>query len=267
MFVTANAGSGKTKVLVDRIARLLLEGSKPSAFLCITYTKAAAAEMQRRLFERLGGWCVADDATLAHELKKLGAPKRRSRHARARCSRKRSKRPAACKIQTIHAFCERLLARFPLEAGVPPGFDIADEARAAALVGGSTRRGGARRRTRRATPSAASPSASTAITSKVCSIASRCAAPSSTASRKQHQGELFAAHALRDRHGVSADAEDYTRAFLARWRLERTPRRRATLCEGSANDCKTGERLRAVLDCVERDDEPRGDAAPASRSR
>ena len=53
VFVTANAGSGKTKVLVDRIARLLLQGGKPSSFLCITYTKAAAAEMQRRLFERL----------------------------------------------------------------------------------------------------------------------------------------------------------------------------------------------------------------------
>src|SRR4029079_9467862 len=73
VFVTANAGSGKTKVLVDRIARLLLEGSKPSAFLCITYTKAAAAEMQRRLFERLGGWCVASDERLAADLKELGA--------------------------------------------------------------------------------------------------------------------------------------------------------------------------------------------------
>ena len=68
VFVTANAGSGKTMVLVDRIARLLLEGSQPSAFLCITYTKAAAAEMQRRLFERLGWWCVADDAKLADEI-------------------------------------------------------------------------------------------------------------------------------------------------------------------------------------------------------
>ena len=56
VFVTANAGSGKTKVLIDRVARLLLQGGSPSAFLCITYTKAAAAEMQRRLFERLGGW-------------------------------------------------------------------------------------------------------------------------------------------------------------------------------------------------------------------
>jgi len=64
VFVRANAGSGKTKVLVDRIARLLLDGFEPSAFLCITYTKAAAAEMQRRLFERLGAWCVADDGKL-----------------------------------------------------------------------------------------------------------------------------------------------------------------------------------------------------------
>src|SRR5690606_29682698 len=128
VFVTANAGSGKTKVLVDRIARLLLEGSKPSAFLCITYTKAAAAEMQRRLFERLGGWCVADDKSLAAELEKLGAnaadlPRARALFAQA------LETPGGLKIQTIHAFCERLLARFPLEANVPPGFDIADEAR------------------------------------------------------------------------------------------------------------------------------------------
>src|SRR5688572_33434411 len=83
VFVTANAGSGKTKVLVDRIARLLLDGAKPSAFLCITYTKAAAAEMQRRLFERLGAWCVADDATLAKELAELGAPNANLGAARA----------------------------------------------------------------------------------------------------------------------------------------------------------------------------------------
>ncbi|MBC7768074.1 MAG: UvrD-helicase domain-containing protein [Phycisphaerales bacterium] len=132
VFVTANAGSGKTKVLVDRIARLLLQGSKPSAFLCITYTKAAAAEMQRRLFERLGAWCVADDATLAKELKDLGAPEAELSRARALFAQA-LETPGGLRIQTIHAFCERLLARFPLEAGVPPGFDIADEARAAAL--------------------------------------------------------------------------------------------------------------------------------------
>ncbi|MEJ0058393.1 MAG: double-strand break repair helicase AddA [Terricaulis sp.] len=139
VFVTANAGSGKTKVLVDRIARLLLAGSRPSAFLCITYTKAAAAEMQRRLFERLGAWCVADDATLSKELMALagkGAPTPTAKDlgdARALFARA-LETPGGLRIQTIHAFCERLLARFPLEAGVPPGFDIADEARAAALL-------------------------------------------------------------------------------------------------------------------------------------
>ena len=134
VFVTANAGSGKTKVLVDRIARLLLEGAKPSAFLCITYTKAAAAEMQRRLFERLGAWCVADDATLAADLAKLGANAKNLGAARALFAQA-LETPGGLKIQTIHGFCERLLARFPLEAGVAPGFDIADEARAAALLG------------------------------------------------------------------------------------------------------------------------------------
>ena len=64
-FVTANAGSGKTKTLVDRVARLLLHGARPEAILCVTYTKAAAAEMQRRLFDELGGWAVMADAPLA----------------------------------------------------------------------------------------------------------------------------------------------------------------------------------------------------------
>src|SRR5262249_34071382 len=72
VFVTANAGSGKTKVLIDRVARLLLrEENRPSSFLCITYTKAAAAEMQRRLFERLGRWCVMENAELEEALRDL----------------------------------------------------------------------------------------------------------------------------------------------------------------------------------------------------
>ena len=73
VFVSANAGSGKTKTLVDRVARLLLRGVDPSRILCVTYTKAAAAEMQGRLFERLGGWSVRKDADLAQELAALEA--------------------------------------------------------------------------------------------------------------------------------------------------------------------------------------------------
>ena len=71
VFVTANAGSGKTSTLVDRVARLLLEGVEPGEILCVTYTKAAAAEMQSRLFERLGAWAVMDDAALEQSLADL----------------------------------------------------------------------------------------------------------------------------------------------------------------------------------------------------
>ena len=70
-FVTANAGSGKTKTLIDRVARLLLAGARPETILCVTYTKAAAAEMQRRLYDLLGGWSVCDDASLRDELSRL----------------------------------------------------------------------------------------------------------------------------------------------------------------------------------------------------
>ncbi|MGE0045006.1 MAG: double-strand break repair helicase AddA [Hyphomonadaceae bacterium] len=136
VFVTANAGSGKTKVLIDRIARLLLKGVKPSSFLCITYTKAAAAEMQRRLFDRLGAWCVAADGDLRRELEALtGAPLDDATVAGARALFARAlESPGGLKIQTIHAFCERLLARFPLEAGVPPGFEIADDVSAREML-------------------------------------------------------------------------------------------------------------------------------------
>lgn len=136
VFVTANAGSGKTKVLVDRIARLLLAGAAPASFLCITFTKAAAAEMQRRLFERLGAWCVADDDELTKQLLDLGEPAPDAdRLALARALFARAlETPGGLRIQTIHGFCERLIARFPLEAGVPPGFEIAEEARGSALI-------------------------------------------------------------------------------------------------------------------------------------
>jgi ATP-dependent helicase/nuclease subunit A len=136
VFVTANAGSGKTKVLIDRVARLLLAGGSPSAFLCITYTKAAAAEMQRRLFDRLGAWCVKENEALRKELRELvGADLDDSQLARARALFARAlETPGGLRIQTIHAFCERLLRRFPLEAGAPPGFTIAEEPLIAALT-------------------------------------------------------------------------------------------------------------------------------------
>jgi len=136
-FVVANAGSGKTKVLIDRVARLLLAGSDPSSILCITYTKAAAAEMQRRLYERLGAWSIADDKKLQMQLEALGEADARSPRALSQARRQFARAletPGGLRIQTIHAFCERLLARFPLEAGAPPGFQILDDAGQARLL-------------------------------------------------------------------------------------------------------------------------------------
>jgi ATP-dependent helicase/nuclease subunit A len=138
VFVTANAGSGKTSTLVDRVARLLLEAVQPGEILCVTYTKAAAAEMQTRLFARLGEWAVMDDARLSQSLGDLdGRDAATLTHedlSRARrLFAKALETPGGLKIQTLHAFCEKLLRRFPIEAGVSPGFEVLEDQAALAL--------------------------------------------------------------------------------------------------------------------------------------
>ncbi|MFN2307588.1 MAG: UvrD-helicase domain-containing protein, partial [Paracoccaceae bacterium] len=121
-WLSANAGSGKTRVLTDRVARLLLEGVEPQNILCLTYTKAAASEMQNRLFKRLGGWAMLDEPTLRAQLLELGA-ERIPDLATARTLFARAiETPGGLKIQTIHSFCSSILRRFPLEAGVSPQF-------------------------------------------------------------------------------------------------------------------------------------------------
>jgi ATP-dependent helicase/nuclease subunit A len=138
-FVSANAGSGKTRVLTNRVARLLLNNVSPSSILCITFTKAAAAEMADRLFKLLGGWALADDMTLTKGLNDLGGEEGRMRSP-AELSRARRlfaqalETPGGLKIQTIHSFCESVLKRFPLEAGVPPGFSVIDAPEAKRLA-------------------------------------------------------------------------------------------------------------------------------------
>ena len=128
-WLAANAGSGKTRVLTDRVARLLLHGTRPEQILCLTYTKAAAAEMQNRLFRTLGAWAMLPDGDLWKKLAALGEtdlPSRQLRHARTlfACA---IETPGGLQIQTIHAFCARLLRRFPLEAGVSPQFVEMDD--------------------------------------------------------------------------------------------------------------------------------------------
>lgn len=131
VWLSANAGSGKTKVLTDRVARLLLRGVSPERILCLTYTKAAASEMQNRLFERLGGWAMLPEPELRVKLQELGlAPSELSAPlvSKARTLFARAiETPGGLKIQTIHSFCSGLLRRFPMEAGLPPQFKELDE--------------------------------------------------------------------------------------------------------------------------------------------
>lgn len=130
VWVTANAGSGKTRVLTDRVARLLLQGTPPDHILCLTYTKAAAAEMQNRLFARLGEWSMLADAPLRNALAGLGetAVLDGATLARARTLFARAiDTPGGLRIQTIHAFCAALLRRFPVEAGLSPRFAEMDD--------------------------------------------------------------------------------------------------------------------------------------------
>lgn len=140
VFVAANAGSGKTRVLVDRVIRILLAQPvpRPDKIICLTYTKAAASEMQTRLFERLGAWSVMDDEALVTALDNLdGTPAARSPEFLARARRlfaQALETPEGLKVQTIHAFCERLLRRFPVEAQIAPGYDMIDDQTRAQLV-------------------------------------------------------------------------------------------------------------------------------------
>lgn len=138
VWVEASAGTGKTKVLSDRVLRLLLNGVGPQRLLCLTYTKAAAVEMNTRISERLSKWSVMSEADLEDSLHKLlgseiGNVKQQQEY------KKRARTlfavlldtPGGIKIQTIHSFCQEVLKRFPLEAGVSPYFDILDDESAA----------------------------------------------------------------------------------------------------------------------------------------
>jgi ATP-dependent helicase/nuclease subunit A len=128
-WVSANAGAGKTHVLAQRVIRLLLEGTRPEKILCLTFTKAAAANMANRIFDTLGGWTGLDDAALDKEIAKTGAgaisPKLRRKARQLFASALET--PGGLKVQTIHAFCTKLLQQFPFEANVPAHFSVLEE--------------------------------------------------------------------------------------------------------------------------------------------
>lgn len=133
-WVAASAGTGKTQVLTARVLRLLLDGARPQAILCLTFTKLAAAEMQGRVMARLAHWAGCDAAALAADLAAIGAASDAETLARARSLFALVlETPAGLAIQTIHSFAQGLIASFPVEAGITPGFQTLDD-RAAALL-------------------------------------------------------------------------------------------------------------------------------------
>lgn len=138
-FVTASAGSGKTKLLTDRLLRLMLGGARPERLLCLTFTKAAAAEMATRLNDRLGRWAVAGQAALEAELQALlGHPPTGAEIARARAGFAAVlELPGGMRIATLHSFAQSLLRGFALEAGLPPGFAVLEELDANAELAGA----------------------------------------------------------------------------------------------------------------------------------
>jgi ATP-dependent helicase/nuclease subunit A len=128
-FVSANAGSGKTHVLVQRVIRLLLEDVPPEKILCVTFTKAAAANMAERVFSTLGHWVTLDDNALDAAIVEVGiahpnATLRKTARKLFACA---LETPGGLKVQTIHALCTRLLQQFPFEANVPARFAVLDE--------------------------------------------------------------------------------------------------------------------------------------------
>ena len=134
-WVSANAGTGKTHVLIERILRLLLAGTAPNRILCLTFTKAAAAEVATRLSARLGHWAALDADTLNEDLNTLlGKPPADKEITRAKALfAKVLETPEGIRVRNLHSFAESLLARFPIEAGLTPHFSVIDERRATEL--------------------------------------------------------------------------------------------------------------------------------------
>src|SRR6202045_220698 len=136
VWVSANAGSGKTHVLASRVTRLLLQGVAPSRILCLTFTKAAAANMAACVFDTLAQWTQLADEELGRRIVAAGAPVPGSQELTAarRLFARTVETPGGLKIQTIHAFCDRLLHLFPFEANVPSRFEVAEDLRRAELL-------------------------------------------------------------------------------------------------------------------------------------
>ena len=254
-WVSANAGAGKTRLLTDRVTRLLLTGADASRILCLTYTKAAAAEMATRLFDRLGNWALLADRELRERLAEIGAGSAQKpgdlRQAR-RLFAQALETPGGLKIQTIHSFCQRVLARFPVEAGIPARFSVLDERSAAELIGAARNavleRAEGDARIARAIALLATRATDGRFADMLDGAIADCGKLRELLTRHDGETERFFGH-LRETLEVTEDEEGVLRGFCAELNHERNH------CEGvvqwlrggSSNDKKLGERLAAFL--------------------
>ena len=129
VFVSANAGTGKTKLLTDRVLRLLLSGSPADSILCVTYTRTAAAEMRNRIYRRLASWATMSADKLGAELTQMGfsLPSQEVRQRARTLFTEILDNDDGPRVETVHSFCQSILRRFPIEAGVPPHVALADD--------------------------------------------------------------------------------------------------------------------------------------------
>ncbi len=255
-WVSANAGSGKTHVLANRVIRLLLEGTDPQKILCLTFTRAAAAEMSNRIFATLGQWVTLDEEELIKRIHAVSghAVFEAERLAQARrLFAQALETPGGLKVQTIHAFCESLLQRFPLEADVGPGFEVLEERGAqqlltdarAAVLGSAASDGSALNAALRSVVARLQPADFDGVLSELLS------------KRRETSGALppqIVAGRLRDLHGLKSDddAESIAaEAFgdAADETLYRTAV--AALKQSGANDQKAATRIEAFLNASE----------------
>jgi len=136
VWVAASAGSGKTSVLTDRVLALLLGGTRPERILCLTFTRAASAEMAQRINRRLALWATEPDQDVRDQIDSLlgHLPDDDQLNLARQLFARVLDVPGGLKIQTIHSFCQSLLGRFPLEAGIAPHFEAIDERSAAEIL-------------------------------------------------------------------------------------------------------------------------------------
>jgi ATP-dependent helicase/nuclease subunit A len=235
-WVSASAGSGKTQVLRDRVLRLLLDGAAPERILCLTFTKAGAAEMSTRIATTLAAWASLPDADLREALRRLSGESGLARAmgvARGLFARVLDA-PGGMRIETIHAFCQSLLRRFPLEARVAPHFRLIEERDAANLL----------LQAREAQLVAAQAERDPALSAALAHLVDRAA----ESRIDEIVGEL-----LRDRARFSAlmrrmgDVEAYRRALARLLGVDPDSDRAAVLAAGVADDALDAAALRAAM--------------------